>query len=235
MPVMPPRSPLPARSSSQADLAPRHRHARHRVDHQQHMLALIAEILRDGRGDERAARADERRLVAGGDDEHRPLEPFLAERVLDEVAHLAATLAEQRDHVHVGLRMPRDHAQHGALADARAGEDADTLAASDGEQAVDRAHARLERTVDDLALERVRRFGGQRHTLDDVELALAVDRMPEAVQHAAEHPRAHVHTERATERLDGAARMDAIELAERHEQHTALVEADHLGQHGTVA
>jgi hypothetical protein len=27
-------------------------------------------------------------------------------------------LAEQRDHVHVGARVTRDHAEHGALADA---------------------------------------------------------------------------------------------------------------------
>ena len=139
-------------ADGEADLAPRHRDARDRVDHQQHFLALIAEILGDRRRDERAARAHERRLVAGRDDDHRARESFGAERVLDEVAHFAAALAEQRDDVDVGLRLARDHAEQRALADARAGEDADALAAADREQAVDRANARLERLGDDLAL-----------------------------------------------------------------------------------
>ena len=71
-----------------------------------------------GGGDERAARAHQRRLVAGRDDHHRARQPFGAERVLDEVAHLAAALAEQRDHVDVGLRLAGDHAEQRALADA---------------------------------------------------------------------------------------------------------------------
>ena len=90
-------------ADGEADLAPRHRDARDRVHHQQHVLALVAEVLGDRGRDERAARAHERGLVAGRDDHDRARQPFGAERVLDEVAHLAAALAEQRDHVDVGL------------------------------------------------------------------------------------------------------------------------------------
>ena len=47
----------------------------------------------------------QRGLVAGRDDHHRTCEPFRAEDALDEFAHFAAALADQRDHVHVGLRV----------------------------------------------------------------------------------------------------------------------------------
>ena len=123
-----------------------------------------------------------------------------------------------------------DHAEQRALADARAGEDADALAAADRQHAVDGAHARLQRLVDQLALERVRRLGSERHALLRFELALAVDRVAEPVQHAAEQARADVDAERAAERLHAAARVQPVHLAERHQQHAALVEADDLGE-----
>ena len=54
---------------------------------------------------------------------------------------LAAALADQRDHVDVGVRVARDHAEQGRLADAGAGEDADALAPAERQEAVDGAHA----------------------------------------------------------------------------------------------
>jgi hypothetical protein len=86
-----------------------------------------------------------------------------------------------------------------------------------------------------LAIERVRRLGRERHALHDIELALAVDRVAEAVEHAAEQAGPHVHAEGAAERLYAAAGVQALHFAERHEQHAALVEAHHLGEHGAVA
>ena len=68
----------------------------------------------------------------------------------------------------------------------------------------------------------------------DIHLALAVDRMAEAVEHAPEQPRADVHAEGATERLHRAARVQAVQLAERHQQHAALVKAHDFGQHRAV-
>src|SRR5690606_37668910 len=58
----------------------------------------------------------------------------------------------------------------------------------------------------------------------------SVDRLAEAIQDPAEHPRPHVDAERPTERFDGAAGVDALEPAERHEEDAALVEADDLGE-----
>ena len=76
---------------------------------------------------------------------------FGAEDVLDEFLDLAAALADQADHDHVGAGVARHHAEQHALADAGAGEQAHALAAADGEQRVDRAHAGVERRRDRLA------------------------------------------------------------------------------------
>ena len=64
-----------------------------------------------------------------------------------------------------------------------------------------------------------------------IDRALAVDRMAESVQHAAEQSRADVRAEAAAERRHARSRMQAVDVAERHEQHAALVKADDFGEH----
>ena len=105
----------------------------------------VAEVLRDPRRDERRLDAHERRLIAGRNDHHRTAQARFAQIALDEVAHFFAALADQRDHVDVGGRVARDHAQDRRLADAAAGEDADALAFAARQQPVDRAHAQRQR------------------------------------------------------------------------------------------
>ena len=68
-----------------------------------------------------------------------------AEVVLEELADLAATFADQPDDDDVGRRAAGEHAEQGRLADAGTGEDADALAATAGEQGVDGADAEGER------------------------------------------------------------------------------------------
>ena len=82
-------------------------------------------------------------LVATTTTERR--EPFGPEVALDELAHLASALAEQRDHVDVGAGAPGDHAEQHALADAAARHDADPLAPAERDQAVDGPDAGAER------------------------------------------------------------------------------------------
>ena len=84
-------------ADGQADLALGAGEAGHRVEHEQHVAAALAEVLGDGGGHEAGAQAHQRRLVGGGAHHHRALHALLAQRVLDELAHLAAALADQAD------------------------------------------------------------------------------------------------------------------------------------------
>ncbi len=129
----------------------RHRKTRDRVHHQRHIQTLVAEVLGDRRCHVRALEAHQRRLVRGGYDHDRARQTELAQVALDELLQLTAALADQGDHGHVGARAARDGAEQRALADAAAREDAHALALADGQQAIDRAHARDQRRRDRLA------------------------------------------------------------------------------------
>ena len=59
---------------------------------------------------------------------------FRPEDALDEFLHFAAALADQAHDDDVGAGVARHHAEQHALADAGAGEQADALAAADGQQ-----------------------------------------------------------------------------------------------------
>src|SRR5690606_28188401 len=140
------------------------------------------EVLRDRGADVGDAAALQRRAIRGGDDDDAALEPLGPEAVLHELAHLAAALADEHDDVDVAPRPSREHAEQRALAAAGRGEDAEALSLADAEQAVDRAHAGLERTVDQLALERVRRRGVDRGALARLDRAEAVERFAVRVE-----------------------------------------------------
>jgi len=59
--------------------------------------------------------------------------------------------------------------------------------------------------------------------------------VPESVEHPPEQAGPHVDAERATERLHTRSGVEAVEFAERHQQHAALVEPHHFREHGALA
>jgi hypothetical protein len=139
----------------QRHFAQRHRVAGQRVDQQQHVLAAVAEMGRDrvaqfGRHD-----AHHRRFVGRRHDQHGAFQAFGTERLLDEFAHLAVTLADQADHDHVGHGLARDQAEQHRFADAGTGHQADALALAEREHRIDRAHADVQRFVDRRLAQRV--------------------------------------------------------------------------------
>src|SRR5262245_7395799 len=133
--------------------------------------------------------------------------------MLEEVAHLTTALAEERDHVHVRLGLSRNHAEQGALANSRTREDPDALAPPDGQRPVDRADRCLERAIDHLSLQRMRRLPNEGHASHRFDLSPAVDRMTEAVEDATEEPGTDIDAERAAKRLHHAPRVQPTELS----------------------
>ena len=162
---------------------------------------------------------------------HRAFEALLADVVLDELAHLAAAFADQREHVDVGVGVAQQHRQQRALAAARRREDAHALAFAAREQAVEDPEPQAKGRVDDLTPHRVRRIREHRIPFGELK-ALAVERLPESVQHLAEEggsdPDAVVLPRRRHRRI----RRDAERRPERCEQDVAAVEAHHLRQRG---
>ncbi len=126
------------------------------IDDEEDIVALIAEMLRNRHRHKRRHLAQHRALVTGGDDGNR-LGHMLAKRVLDEFAHLATTLAHERDDNLVERICTRQHRQEGRLADPGAGEDAETLAEAKRREQIDRPHARHESLFHAAARHRRRR------------------------------------------------------------------------------
>ena len=135
----------------QPDLALRHGDAGQAVHHQHDVPAVVAEPLGDPGGDERRPQSHDRRLVGGRDDDDGAGQALGAEVVLEELADLAATLADQGDHRDLGVGAAGDHREQARLADAGAGHDADALAAAARRERVQGAYAEAELVVDPRA------------------------------------------------------------------------------------
>ena len=114
------------------------------VQEQQDRLTLVAEVLGDGQGCVGGFAARECRGIGGRDHDDRAGEAGRAEVVLDELAHLASALANERENGHVTGRVPRHHREQRRFADARSGEQAESLPLAAGGEQVERAHAEIE-------------------------------------------------------------------------------------------
>ena len=140
-------------------LAQRVGEAGDRIQHQQHAVALVAKMLGDAHGGVGRAPAHHGALVAGGDDGDGLGHAVVADRVLEEFAHLAAALADQRDDDGVEGVGAGEHGEQRRLADAGAGEDAEALAEAERREDVDDAHAGHEGGADALARQGAGRRG----------------------------------------------------------------------------
>ena len=123
-------------------------------------------------------------------------------------AHFAAAFADERDDVHVRLRLRRHHAQQRGFADAAAGKNAQALAASERGERIHRFDARLENLLDALAFERMRRAQIQADEMVRHNRAVSVNRIAQPVNHAALERAADRHAQRRAGGDDFAAGME---------------------------
>jgi hypothetical protein len=175
----------------------------------------------------KAARSRSRR-VRGRDHHDGAPHALRAEVLLDELAHLAAALAHERDDHDVGLGGARDHAHEGRLADAGSGKEAEPLAAAKGNEGVDRAHPRDKRLADAAAAQRMRRRGRGGAGPAGRQRPEPVEGAAERVEHAAQQLRTGARDGRMVARHHLAAHVEAGGLAERHEQDPVFTETHHF-------
>ena len=217
-------------AGGQADLPLRKRETSQRIHHQHHVFALVAEILGDGRGRLRRLRAEDRRLVARGDDHDAAGESRGAEIALDEFVDLAAALADQRNHVHVGIGIAGHHAQQNALSHAGAGEDAHPLPFAAGDESVHRANARGKRLVDSRPRAGVRRIAVDRGALGEDGLRFLIDGDALGVEHPPQHGLPDPQPARGPRQPDAVAAPHAAHVGKGIQERQLVAEADDLGQ-----
>lgn len=248
--VIDPLSELPARSMSRGsvektggrkaapggrfargktDLALGAAEARHRVHHEHHALALIAEIFGHGRGRVRGLQPFHGGTVRGGDDQHGLFPAFRSQVVLDELPDFAAAFADQGQHAHVRRAALDDRGQKRTLAAACRRRKYPALPLAAGQHAVDHAQPERHGPVDDLSehgIGRVRvdgimRAGLQRRT--------AVHRLAQPVENPPEQIFAHGHGMHLAGGNDFRGRRHALQIPQRGQQRHLLDEAHHLG------
>jgi hypothetical protein len=212
----------------ETDLALGHGQPGDRVHHEQDILAVVPERLRDRRGDFGGFQAKQGRLVRSGDYDAGTRQAFGPELLVDEFLNLAASFADQSDHVHVGGRVAGDHRQERGLAHAGAGEDPEALALPGGQESVEGPHAGRDRRGDPRPSEWMRSSPGDDPILG-VERALAVQRPPEAVQNAAKDCRTYRDAELLLAQPDRGAGPYSGEIAERNQCDPTISKTDDFG------
>ena len=180
--------------------------------------ALVEEVLGHRAAGVGRHELDRRGLVGGGGDDDRVVQrAVLVERLgeLHDRRHALADRDVDRDDAGVLVvddRVDRDR----RLAGLAVADDQLALAAADRDHRVDRLQAGLHRLLHRLALDDARRLELGRAHLGRVDVALAVERVAERVDDAAEQGVADGDLEQAAGALDRVALDDLLPVAEQH-------------------
>ena len=169
------------------------------VDEQQHVLALLAEVLGHRQAGQRDAHARAGRLVHLAEDEHRLVDDARLLHLEPEVVALARALADAAEGrqaaVLLGEVVDQLLDEH-RLADAGAAEQADLAALGVGREQVDDLDAGLEHLGGRGEVLDVGRVAVDRPALLDLDLGALVDRLAEQVEDAAQRDLADGHRDR---------------------------------------
>src|ERR1700726_2662449 len=211
--------------------------------------AVVAEIFAHGAAGERRDVLHRRRIGRGGRDDDRIFQRALLLQHLDELGNRRPLLADRDiDAIEldllVGLGVERLLVQDGVerdrgLAGLAIADDQFALAAADRDQRIDRLEAGRHRLVDRFARGDAGRLDVDTAALRRLDRTLAVDRIAERIDHAAEQALANRRVDDGAGALDGLAFHDLAVGAEDHDadvvglqvqRHAAgaVLELDHL-------
>ena len=194
----------------------------------QRMHAVVAEPLAHRAAGERREELQRRRLGRGGGDDDRVFHRAGVGERLDDLRDGRALLADgDVDAIELGAlvgagvdgllvddRVDGD----GGLAGLAVADDQLALAAADRDQRVDGLQARLHRLVHRFARDDAGRLHVDAAALGHIgEIALAVDRVAQRIDDAAEQARADRHVHDGAGALDGVAFLDGRVVAEDHD------------------
>ncbi len=184
----------------QRDLAMRLGKPRERIRQQKHMMPLVAEHLRRGHRHPRRPPLDQRRLVRGRRDHHRPRHALGPQHVVDEVAQLAPALADQRQNDDIRLDPPREIREQRGFAHPRPGEDPDPLALRERQNRVEHREPGIEPPAQRLAPRRLGRGAPQGGRGGSGLERPPVERLPEGIDDPPDPGRVGMHPRRPQQR-----------------------------------
>jgi hypothetical protein len=116
----------------------------YRIGQQQHVAASIPEVLGHRHRGPGGTPANQRRLIGGGGDHDRARHALGAEHPFGELTQLPAAFADQCDNHDVGMDAACEPGEQHRLADAGAGEQAESLTPHQRQQCVERRQPGIE-------------------------------------------------------------------------------------------
>ena len=197
------------------------------VDHER-VPALVEEVLAHRGARERRHPLDRRGLGRGGGDDDRVLHRTLVLEPVVDLGDGRPLLADRDvDADHVGVALVQDRVDRDRrLAGAAVADDQLALAAADIRHRVDRLDPRLERLLHGLALDHAGRLPLERAGLGRLDRALAVERVAERVDDAAEQALADRDARHLAGAADGLALLDLLPVAEERDADVVLFEVE---------
>ncbi len=213
----------------------------------QRVLAVVEEVLAHGAARVGGHELDRRGLVGRrGDDDRRVQRPVLLERLGHAHDRRHALPDGHVDRDQVGLGVVDDGVDRDLrLAGLAVADDQLALTAPDGGHGVDGLQSGEHRLLDGLALHHAGRLELGGAGALELDVSLAVQRLAERVDDAAEQPLAHRDLEQAPGPLDRVALLDLVPVAEQHgadvvgleverEPRHVVGELEHLERHAVV-
>ena len=192
------------------------------------VLAAVEEVLAHRGAGERRHPLDRRCLLCGSGDDDRVVHCALVAELLVHLRNRRGLLADcnvDADDVAALLvddRVDRD----GRLARAAVADDQLPLAAADRDHRVDRLETRLERLRHGLPLDHARSLELEGSPLGGLDRTLAVERVPERVDDAAEHSLADRDAHDLSGATDGLALLDELPLPEERNADVVLFQVE---------
>lgn len=152
----------------------------------------------------------------------------LAEALFEERTDFATTFADQCDDVEIGGCLFGDLAQQGALSDAATGEQANPLAHSDRQQAVDDPLPGDEGTMDAIPFQGMGCLFDHFAGPSGSERTGVVDRAAQTVEDATEQGLSHGNLLVSTGGDDVQTGTQSVGMLEAHDLRAVIVHADHF-------
>src|SRR3984957_7374656 len=213
------------------------------VDHQR-MHAVVAEEFAHRAAGERRQELHRRRIGSGGGDDDRIFERAMFFENFGELGDRRALLADgDIDAVELDLLVARlverlliedGVERHRGLAGLAVADDQFALAAADRDERVDRLEAGRHRFVHGFARNDAGRLDVDAGALGGIDRALAVDRIAERVDDAAEQLLADGHVDDGAGALDRLAFLDVALRAENHDADIVALEIERHAAHAIL-
>ena len=206
------------------------------------MTSAIAEIFADSCSGKRSEILHRSRIGSGGTDNDRVVHsPFLLKRT-DQRGYGRALLSDRYINTVnrvacfvIATLVDNGIDRDGSLTGLAVADNQFTLSASDRYHGIYRLDTRLQRFVDRLTEDHARCFPLQRHLVfltDD--LAFAVDRVTQRVDHTADHIFTYIDRSNAAGTFYGIAFLHLVGRAEQYGTHVILFQVHDDGFHAVV-